>query len=38
VVRGALGQLSEEERVAIAAALPALNHLVQVLGDGAPRG
>jgi DNA-binding MarR family transcriptional regulator len=34
VVRGALGQLTADERAAIAAALPALNRLVQVLGVG----
>ena len=38
VVRAALGQLTAAERAAIASALPALNRLVQVLGEGAPRG
>jgi DNA-binding MarR family transcriptional regulator len=39
VVRAALSQLTAHERAAIAAALPALNHLVQVLGEEAqPRG
>ena len=33
VVRAALGQLTAQERSAIAAALPALNRLVQVLGE-----
>jgi DNA-binding MarR family transcriptional regulator len=38
VVRAALGQLTVEERADIAAALPALNRLVQVLGEGAQVG
>jgi hypothetical protein len=38
VVRAALAQLTAEERAAIAAALPAMNRLVQVLGEGLQPG